>query len=375
MPRTLVFCADGTWNSPTQDPDQDLSADPTNVYRLFRNLAGEPLPGGPLGGREEEKVLGEAGGVRQAAKYLHGVGDSRNPILRLLGGAFGAGTISRIVRGFTFLSRHHAPGAAIVITGFSRGAYTARALAGLVASQGLLRLDLTRDREQAYRLGILAWFRYRRAVLRGPGLAHLAELAAALPALLAGGGLGADDLVPVARIAAVGVWDTVGALGLPAYAGGGRRPDAFRFADTALSPKVAAGFHAVARDEERSDFSPTLWDPAPWVTQALFPGAHGDVGGGYPDDGGEQGLAEGALAWMMAHLGGAGAVFRDPLPCPPAPDPAGTAHRPWRHAPWALLPHQRRTFPAGLEEDPSVQARRSAGPVRPDPGAEPEPYG
>lgn len=374
MPRTLVFCADGTWNSPTQDPDQDLGADPTHVFRLFRNLAGAALPGGPEDGREAEKVLEGPGGVRQAAKYLHGVGDSRNPILRLLGGAFGAGTLSRIVRGWTFLSRHHAPGAAIVITGFSRGAYTARALAALVASRGLLHPDLTRDREEAYRLGAQAWFQHRRAVLRGPGLAHLAELAGTLPALLSPRPLGEADLVPVARIAAVGVWDTVGALGLPAYAGGGGRLDAFRFADTALSPKVAAGFHAVARDEERSDFSPTLWDPAPGVTQVLFPGAHGDVGGGYPDDGGPGCLADGALAWMMACLGGAGAVFQDPLPCPPAPDPAATAHRPWRHAPWALLPHGRRSFPADLAEDPSVQARREAGLVRPDPGAAAEPY-
>ena len=370
MSRTVIFCADGTWNSPNQDPDEDLQADPTNVYKLFVNLAGDFSADSLRQADEQEKSLQKDGVPVQVAKYIHGVGDSRNPIIKLLGGAFGAGIISRIVRGYTFLSRNYEPGAALVILGFSRGAYTARALAGLVASQGLLALPLTVDREQAYRSGTQAWYRYRRSALHGFSLAHLAEVASDLPAFLSSGSLQDSDLVPVDRIAAVAVWDTVGALGVPEYIGQGRRLDAFRFVDTVLSSKVGAGIHAVARDEERMDFAPTLWDPAPNVQQVLFPGAHGDAGGGYP----ECGLSDGALDWMTARLKETGVAFAEVPAAPHAPDPAGVAHRPWQHGPWPLLPHGSRTFPADLLEDPSVQARRNAGPVVPDPGCAPELY-
>ena len=77
--------------------------------------------------------------------------------------------------------------------------------------------------------------------------------------------------------------------------------DAFKFVDTQLSQKVGMGFHAVALDERRNDFKPTLWDPAPNVTQRLFPGANGDVGGGYPEAHNESGLSDGALNWMMGN--------------------------------------------------------------------------
>src|SRR5439155_14197616 len=101
--------------------------------------------------------------------YLHGVGDSRNFLVKILGGGGGAGLITRIVRGYTFVSRNYAPNDRIFLLGFSRGAYTVRALAGLIAARGLLdagapgqNLD---DRENAYRLGSAVWFDYRREAL------------------------------------------------------------------------------------------------------------------------------------------------------------------------------------------------------------------
>ena len=106
-------------------------------------------------------MIVQDGKTLQASKYIHGVGDSQSAIRRIIGGAFGAGIIARIVRGYTFISRNYEPGAKIFIVGFSRGAYTARALAGLIASQGLLKKDLTKDKEKAYRYGAQAWYRYR----------------------------------------------------------------------------------------------------------------------------------------------------------------------------------------------------------------------
>src|SRR5438552_5889686 len=178
---------------------------------------------------EQEKILSAEGVTQQVSKYLHGVGDSRNPIIKLMGGAFGAGVISRIVRGYTFISRNYTPGANIIITGFSRGAYTARALTGLIASQGLLGAHITQDKELAYRRGAEAWYRYRKATITNPvSLVHLAELAADLPAFLSQSFLTAADLVPIDRVAVVAVWDTVGAMGFPTYAGG-EHVDAFKF--------------------------------------------------------------------------------------------------------------------------------------------------
>src|SRR2546428_9372078 len=89
----------------------------------------------------------------------------------MLGGVGGAGLITRVVRGYTFISRNYAAGDRIFVIGFSRGAYTARALAGLIGARGLLGatgIDLA-EKEQAYRLGSAEWSEYRRGALRDRG--------------------------------------------------------------------------------------------------------------------------------------------------------------------------------------------------------------
>src|SRR6266545_5004879 len=122
MDKNVIFLADGTWNSPDQDEDADGSPDYTNVYKLFLTLEGTDPVGALKSDREQEKEW-RTDGIAQIAKYIHGVGDSRNPIKRIMGGVFGAGIISRVVRGYTFISRNYEPGAHIQIVGFSRGAY------------------------------------------------------------------------------------------------------------------------------------------------------------------------------------------------------------------------------------------------------------
>ena len=93
----------------------------------------------------------------------------RTRIRKILGGVFGEGFIERIVRGYTFVSRNYAPGDRIYLAGFSRGAYTVRALGGMIAAMGLLPPDAMRaddgsyDADQAYSLGIYVWADYRRA--------------------------------------------------------------------------------------------------------------------------------------------------------------------------------------------------------------------
>lgn len=370
MSKTLIFCADGTWNGTDQDDDKDGSPDFTNVYKLFLGLKGELSPETIRIADEQEKFLMDGAGSVQVAKYIHGVGDSRNPIYKILGGAFGAGTIARIVRGYTFISRHYAPGDAIVLVGFSRGAYTARALAGLIASEGLLAKALTEDKEHAYRWGAKAWYRYRRKADKDAGfLARLAEVMADLPAFVSANGLKNEHLVPVKTIKAVAVWDTVGALGLPTYQDDAR-VDAFRFADNRLSDKVEWGFHALSLDEQRVDFTPTMWADRSNVVQMLFPGAHADVGGGYTTRGGESGLSNVALLWMAKQLTGIGVQISDNMDASHQADAGGVAHQPWRHKPFNLpgkaLP---RDF-AGttVQKHPSIAQRMALQTVVAEPG-------
>jgi uncharacterized protein (DUF2235 family) len=369
MEKNIIFCADGTWNNPNQDHDGDEVADPTNVYKLFLCLDGMDLPAALLTANEQEKELANEGTTLQIAKYINGVGDSRNPIGRIIGGAFGAGVISRIVRGYTFISRNYEPGARIFIVGFSRGAYTARALAGLIASEGVLTPQLTMDKERAYRAGAEAWYQYRQKTAPKSKLARLWEVACDLPRFLSEKSLKATDFVPVDEIAAVAVWDTVGALGIPRFKGNGR-VDAFRFCDTKLSKKVIRGFHAVALDEQRCDFEPTLWDPAPNVKQVLFPGAHCDTGGGYPMIGNESGLSDGGLRWMMDQLTEAGVRFSTREPYQITPSHLGIAHKPWRQSPWNYpgVKTSPRSFPKDMERHPSIALRMREVGVIHEPG-------
>src|SRR5262245_36390939 len=170
MSKNIIFCADGTWNGPNQDEDNDRVPDPTNVFKLFVNMAGvDSADTTLLRAEQERKLTGPAGAVEQVAKYLHGVGDSNNFLVKALGGTGGAGLITRIVRGYTFVSRNFVPGDRIFLVGFSRGAYTARALGGLIAARGVLdgtKVDLN-DKDQGYRLGAAEWFEYRRRALQG----------------------------------------------------------------------------------------------------------------------------------------------------------------------------------------------------------------
>src|SRR5690242_11342508 len=207
MPKNIIFCADGTWNGPGGDDGSDPA---TNVFRLFVNLDGEDDIGSTLLANEQERNLTVDGTAVQSAKYLHGVGDSRNMLTRLLGGTVGAGLIARVVRGYTYISRNYRPGDRIFIVGFSRGAYTARALAGMIAAKGLL--DATQynleEKGPAYRLGMSVWYAYRKAASRkDPNLlARLQEVLSDLPRLF----IPHDDakLVDV-EVQAVAVWDTV----------------------------------------------------------------------------------------------------------------------------------------------------------------------
>jgi hypothetical protein len=373
MAKNIVFCADGTWNGPGEADHDDQNSPASNVFKLFLALDGIDDPNTALLAKEQERTLGAPdGSVLQVAKYLHGVGDSENFLAHLLGGGLGAGLITRIVRGYTFVSRNYEPGDRIYLVGFSRGAYTARALAGLISAKGLLStaaVDFT-DKPAAYRAGAAVWHEWRRGVLsakHGP-VARFETIMLDLPRFL-------DHPPDPARlvptpIEAVAVWDTVGALGIPIFNAQHVAVDVFQFADTALSTNVKNGRHAISIDEERNDFTPTLWDADPGrIIQVLFPGAHGDVGGGYTTSDDESGLSDGALCWLGRELKQLGVRFAARPVIAFQPDAKGAAHRPWLGALWRALPSGARVLPPGLGLSQSVIDRISTGPVRCDPAA------
>ena len=136
------------------------------------------------------------------------------------------------------------------------------------------------------------------------------------------------------KIKSIGVWDTVGSLGIPKYAGD-ERYDLFRFINTALSNQVDNGFHAMSIDELRIDFPVTRWDERKGVRQVWFAGAHSDVGGGYPPA--ECGLSDIGLDWMMKRLAEVGVSFASPLAYDPnAQQLARNVHQPWMDPPFNL---------------------------------------
>src|ERR1700712_4807377 len=351
MPKNIVFCADGTWNGPNSGEDDDTPKT-TNVWKLFLNLAADPHSGAVVYATEQESSLTADGKCLQVAKYLHGVGDSDNAIIKMLGGVFGWGLIARIVRGYTFISRNYEAGDHIFIIGFSRGSYTARALGGLIGDQGLLKaktLDLA-DPIVAYRNGIAAWRAHRSnrvtAISKTWNSSIVSLFRDVTSFLTQTPPIDPKDLVPGVEIQAIGVWDTVGAMGIPLYVeSSDARVDVFRFADQSLSPAVLNGFHAISVDEERGDFTPTLWKERANVTQVLFPGAHSDVGGGYPSTNNENGLSDGALAWMTRSLAEIdnGIIFQNPY-LPMSPSALGVAHQPWSSGAFIKLFHGPRDF-------------------------------
>jgi uncharacterized protein (DUF2235 family) len=298
--KRLVLCFDGTWNA-LSDPNAL-----TNVVTLA-NL-----------------VTVNHDNVEQITYYNSGVG-SGGPIDRFIGGAFGAGLKSNVKRGLAFLALNYDLEDEIYLFGFSRGAYTARALAGVIGSAGIPR-DI-RSAEQH-------WDVYQQMAKLRPN-PHLPKdspkrLAATkaiedLRTQLVKYSRNTNDaetkLLPV-KIKCVGVWDTVGSYGIPSGFGLRSLPRIFTywtrgFRDTHFGAgTVQLGLHAVALDERRRPFTPTFWTlrprtpdepgapppgekekPLP-VDQVWFAGVHSNVGGGYPN----HGLSDLALAWMMAQV-------------------------------------------------------------------------
>ena len=300
--KNIVLCSDGTGNSGGRGYE-------TNVWRLFKSL--------DLNGHLWDPQLCE-----QVAYHDDGVGTRDNPIHKLWGQATGWGLTENILQLYLFLVNNYEPGDRIYIFGFSRGAYTARSLAGLIAMCGVLdrRRYEVDELEQHAREAI--------TILRSAFVRGVSEMILSKAALEAHTQSVRDTALQFRRkhavqadgsdtfdvpIEFVGVWDTVDAYGFPSdtvadwvhflvYD--------YKFPDTKLSQLVRSGRQAIAIDDERRTFHPVLWDADPEqperIQQVWFAGVHANVGGGYP----KQGLAMISLDWMMSEA----EAIRDGIP-------------------------------------------------------------
>jgi Uncharacterized alpha/beta hydrolase domain (DUF2235) len=277
MGKNIVLLSDGTGNSAAK-------LQKTNVWRVYRAL--------------------DLSTDDQLAEYDDGVGTSSLRPLALIGGAFGVGLARNVRHLYAFLSRNYRGADEKVFAfGFSRGAYTIRILIGLVRNQGLVDPELP---EQPFRREILKrWDAFRRERFRR--LRGMPDEQTPLGVVKTKG--------QVPQLEFVGLWDTVGAYGLPIdelqhaidlyiYP--------FSFSDRHLSSIVKCAYHALSLDDERRTFHPILWDESEpsdraRIQQVWFPGVHCNVGGGYPKDG----LAYVSLEWMVAKAKTLGLRFLD----------------------------------------------------------------
>ncbi len=286
MARQLIVCCDGTNNNLT-GRRQD-----TNVSQLCELL--DPDANGQV--LYYDPGVGNAGAVPEAT-----VGEKiQQTINRLSSLAFGSGIYDNIAEAYLFLMRHWQPGDDIYLFGFSRGAFTARSLGGLVTQFGILRPGM----EAMVPTLLHVYFLERDTPARKAEFERLRDQIRQLFV---------PEAARDAHVWFVGVWDTVESVGAPL---------------PFFSKKISASMgiagkrfnhvrQALALHEFRSTFQPRPYlieqghdyrQHGQSIKQEWFDGSHCDVGGGY--DNAQAGLSQQALLWMVNEAGSADCKLR-----------------------------------------------------------------
>ena len=254
----IVICADGTWNRPEDDLEKDYA---TNVLKLAR------------------AIRPKSRGLKQHVFYDWGVGSYYS---QFGGGITGSGIQKNIVDAYRYIVQNYAANDKIYLFGFSRGAYTIRALCGLINNCGIVKRPDAKLITQAFRI-------YKdSARLHHPD------------------GQGSKDFRSAhshrsRKVHFVGAWDTVGALGIP-FSLMGLLQSEDEFYDTKMGDNVTFARQALAIDEQREDFEPTIWSSRTGVNlrQVWFAGVHADIGGSYPPDKKSKAFSsDTSLGWML----------------------------------------------------------------------------
>jgi uncharacterized protein (DUF2235 family) len=269
--KRIVICADGTWNEPERKDETTGRPQPTNVLKVARAI----LPRSSLG-------------IDQIVYYHEGVG-TEGGLDKFTGGAFGSGMAQNVRALYRFLVYNFELGDQLCFFGFSRGAFTVRTLAGFMYKVGLLEKDDEYYTPEIYDLyqsstpsDSVEWKHAFRNI---------------------------NGTRPRPPISFIGVWDTVGALGAPGLFGQILNRNKYKYHDIGLNPMIQNAYHALAIDERRKPFAPSLWTrPAGWdgtLEQVWFAGVHSNVGGSYHPDG----LANEALHWVIEKAENIGLEF------------------------------------------------------------------
>ena len=286
MKKRIVICADGTWSRPEKNLKKDF---PTNVLRLARSIkpvAADKLP--------------------QQVFYDWGVGSYYDPVI---GGATGKGLHKNIMDDYRYVVQNYSPGDELYLFGFSRGAYTIRCLCGLINNCGIIKRPDAALIQKAFN-------HYKRS-----GPAYAPEGKESLK-------FREQHSHDSREIKFVGVWDTVGAMGIP-ISFLGLFDDKDEFYDTKIGKNIRIARHALAIDEHRIDFEPTIWTPKENmdVQQVWFAGAHSDIGGSYkPDENGSR-LSDNTLAWLIKEAEKTGLTTEKHLEKSIIQNPLATLHK------------------------------------------------
>ena len=309
MAKNIIVCCDGTGN--------EYGPHNTNVVKLYEAVERDP---------------------QQIAFYDPGVGTFSifgrtlgRHLGILLGQMFGAGLQRNIEDAYRYLMDRYEADDRLFLFGFSRGAYTVRALAGMLHRCGLLQKGSVNLIPYASRIYN---DRARHPLAAGFKRAYCHECHPHL----------------------IGVWDTVGSMGWF----WGRK-----FFDTALNPDVPYAYHAVSIDERRRKFPVSLWrkpGKGQTIEQVWFPGVHSDVGGSYA----ESGVSDVALEWMLAKAEAQGLRLKTDWRKRIAPDPSGPIHNS-RKGFWRLWRPAQRVIPPGSLVHESVRERMSDEALQYDP--------
>ncbi len=274
MPRVLVVCIDGTWN--TGEETSRFKSVPSNVERITKHLVND--------------------GKSQLVIYRPGVG-TQGYLDRIRGGVWGAGATAQIYDGYRFLANSYQPGDRLALFGFSRGAFAVRSILTVLARVGLLRPDSLDQIPEAIRLA-------RRPPRWGGMYESFHDFSEAHCRKES------EWLV----IEFVGVWDTViryGPVLRPVNAAFELiRRQHFGLFDHRIPKNVRSMCHAIALDESRAAFIPWRFEASrEGLEEVWFAGSHSDVGGGYE----KAGLSQISLSWIAERAAQTGVLF-DTMP-------------------------------------------------------------
>lgn len=300
----------------------------THVDELFK-ASGTLIDDGPPPVRQNpDQISVYFDGIGTPGKFATVAGDT---LYKYLGGALGWGLNAKIKEAYAWIAERYQPGDEILIFGFSRGAYTARSLAGMIRKAGFPE-DVTRGAvNRAFRL-------YKqRGENNGPDTRHIQEARRRLSPHFATSQADQTwrgDGSPIITISYLGVWDTVGALGVPTAIVGALDPVInfrHKFHDTELSSQIRSARHAISLDEQRVFYPPTLWTNLNSLARGVgetasdirddrlyqqiwFAGDHGCIGGS--GEGDLRALSAVPLHWVLEGALQAGMTLRPDVTVP-----------------------------------------------------------